>query len=460
VRSGILKSSGFRGRLRGRVLFLRAEYPQKGGLGMPRRTLPLTDTQIRNAKPKAEEGKVKEFKLFDGAGLFLLVTAAGGKLWRFKYRFGGTEKLLSFGSYPQISLVDARQRREDARKLIANGVDPGEVKRAQKAAVICNNENSFEVVARTWHAGKLEGWSDTHAKTTLNRLEKNVFPWLGGKQPCAITLSDIKSVLHRIEERAPESARRMHIALNMILRYCVVSEHINRNPLEGLKPKDIFTREPIEQHFPALTKPHELAPLLRAIDDFKGTFPVKCALQLAPLVFVRPGELRHAEWTEIDFDAAEWNIPIEKMKLPTKEKIKRKGDYHCVPLSRQAIEILKSIQPLTCRSPYVFPGARSHHRPMSEGALTAAIHRMGYHGEMTWHGFRAVARTMLDEVEGLEFPVDIIEHQLAHAVRDALGRAYNRTTKLPQRRKMMQTWADYLDGLRVGAKVIPIKCAG
>jgi integrase len=211
----------------------------------------------------------------------------------------------------------------------------------------------------------------------------------------------------------------------------------------------------MEKHFPALTQPKELAPLLRAIDDFKGSFIVKCALQLAPLVFVRPGELRHAEWKEINFDAAEWNIPIEKMKLSTREKNKRKGDFHCVPLSRQAIEILKGIQPLSGRSSYVFPGARSYLRPMSEAALTAAIHRMGYQGEMTWHGFRAVARTMLDEV--LEFRPDFIEHQLAHSVRDALGRAYNRTSHMAERRKMMQTWADYLDGLRTGAKVIPLK---
>jgi integrase len=247
----------------------------------------------------------------------------------------------------------------------------------------------------------------------------------------------------------------MYVALNMIFRYCVASEYIGRNPLEGLKPKDIMLREPIESHFPALTQPKELAPLLRAIDDFKGSFIVKCALQLAPLVFVRPGELRHAEWKEIDFETAEWNIPVEKMKLSTREKNRRKGDFHCVPLSKQAIEILKAIQPLTGRGPYIFTGARSYLRPMSEAALTAAIHRMGYQGEMTWHGFRAVARTMLDEV--LQFRPDVIEHQLAHAVRDALGRAYNRTSHLAERRKMMQRWADYLDDLRAGAKVISLR---
>jgi integrase len=417
---------------------------------MPKRILPLTDMKVQKAKP-AE----KEYKLSDGGGLFLLVTPSGGKLWNLKYRFNDKERRLSFGAYPAISLSDARQRREDARKLLANGVDPSEIKKAQKAAVISSSEHSFEVVARTWHAGKSEGWAVSHAKTTMERLEKNIFPWLGAKPVNEIKLSDIKPVLHRIEERAPESARRMYVALNMIFRYCVASEYIDRNPLEGLKPKDIMKREPIEKHFPALTQPKELAPLLRAIDDFKGSFTVKCALQLAPLVFVRPGELRHAEWSEINLDVAEWNIPVEKMKLSTREKIKRKGDFHCVPLSRQAIEVLKAIQPLTGRSPYVFPGARSYLRPMSEAALTAAIHRMGYQGEMTWHGFRAVARTMLDEV--LQFRPDFIEHQLAHAVRDALGRAYNRTSHLAERKKMMQTWAEYLDGLKSGAKVIPLR---
>jgi integrase len=407
----------------------------------------LTDVKVRNAK----SGE-KQVKLFDGDGLFLLVTPTGGKWWRFKYRFEGKEKLLSLGTYPEISLADARQRREDARKLLANRVDPGEVKKAQKTAYVSKNENSFEVVARSWHSIKAPGWAESHAKTTLERLQNNIFPWLGAKPINEIKLSDIKSVLHRIEERAPESARRMYVALNMILRYCVATEYIERNPLEGLKPKDILTREPIEKHFPALTKPQELAPFLRSIDDFKGSFVVKCALQLAPLVFVRPGELRHAEWAEFDFVTAEWNIPVVKMKLTMKEKLKRKGDSHCVPLSQQAIGILKAIQPLTERSPYVFPGARSSLRPMSEAALTAAIHRMGYQGEMTWHGFRAVARTILDEV--LEFRPDFIEHQLAHAVRDALGRAYNRTSHLPERKKMMQDWADYLDKIKVGAKVI------
>lgn len=408
---------------------------------MPKRIQPLSDIQVKNAKPKD-----KDYKLSDGFGLYLLITPSGGKLWRMQYRFIGKQKLLSFGSYPHLSISEARQRREDAKKLLANGFDPGAVKKAQRAALLSKQEHSFEVIARMWHAGKVEGWAESHSKTTMERMEKNLFPWLGKMLVSEIKLSDIKPILHRIEDRAPESARRMYVVLNMIFRFCVASDLIMRNPFEGLKPSDIMRREPIEKHYPAITDPKVLTSLLFAIDDFNGSFVVKCALQLAPLVFVRPGELRHAEWSEINFDSSEWNIPVEKMKLSRKEKSKRKGDFHCVPLCRQANEILKALQPLTGRSPYVFPSARSYLRPMSEAALTAALHRMGYKGEMTWHGFRASARTILDEV--LHFRTDYIEHQLAHAVRDPLGRAYNRTTHLAERTTMMQAWGDYLDQLK------------
>ena len=417
---------------------------------MPKRIVPLSDLQVSRAKPQA-----KQVTLFDGGGLFLLVTPTGGKLWRFKYRFGGKERLLSFGSYPEISLAEARQRRDDARKLLANDVDPGEIKKAQKQARHADSDNSFEVIARAWHATNTPRWAASHAKTTLARLEKTVFPWLGSKPVNEIKLSDLKPALHRIEERAPESARRMLVCCNMIFRYCLATERIDRNPLEGLKPRDILTTTPIEHHLPAITDPKELAALLRSIDDFKGSFVVKCALQLAPLVFQRPGDLRQMEWVDIDFDKAEWNIPIEKMKLTAKEKAKRKGEAHCVPLSTQVLEILRQIQPLTQHSRYVFPGHRTPLKHMSEAALTAALHRMGYQGEMSWHGFRATARTILDEVLG--FRPDFIEHQLAHAVRDTLGRAYNRTSHLPERKKMMQVWADYLEGLKRRAIIIPLR---
>ena len=419
---------------------------------MPKRVAPLSDVQVKNAKPQAQE-----YKLTDGYGLLLLVTPSGGKLWRYDYRFGGKRKAIALGAYPAVSLSDARIRREDARKLLANGVDPGEIKKAQKQARYSESEDSFEVQARAWHKANVPAWADSHAKTTLARLEKSVFPWIGSKVVSEVKLGDIKGVLRRIEERAPESARRMYVCLNMIFRYCVASEKMERNPLEGLKPRDVLTSNPIEQHFPAITDPKELAALLRSIDDFKGSYVVKCALRIAPLVFQRPGDLRQMEWADVDFDKAEWNIPVEKMKLTKKEKVKRKGEAHCVPLATQALDILRELQPLTGHSRYVFPGHRTHLKPLSEAALTAALHRMGYQGEHSWHGFRATARTILDEVLG--FRPDFIEHQLAHAVRDTFGRAYNRTSHLAERKKMMQAWADYLNGLKLAksGKIVPMK---
>ena len=419
---------------------------------MPKRIVALTDTEIRKAKAKE-----KNYKLYDGGGLFLLVTPTGGKLWRLKYSFGGTEKLLALGIYPEISLSDARQRRDDAKKLLANGTDPGEVKKLQKTAQFSDAENSFEMVSRKWHAINTLRWSPTHAKTTLERLTREVFPNIGSKPVNKITLSDLKAILHRIEDKAPESARRVYMILCMVLRYCVVTELIERSPLEGLKPRDLMTKDPIKKNFPAITNPIELAPLLRIIDDFKGSYQVKCALQLAPLLFQRPGDLRCMEWADIDLEAGEWNIPIPKMKLPQKEKIRRKDETHCVPLSVQAVDILKRLQPFSGHSKYCFPSYRTPLKTITDATLTAALHRMGYQNEQSLHGFRATARTLLDEVLG--FPPDHIEHQLAHAVRDSLGRAYNRTSHLPARRAMMQQWADYLDGLKVGAKVIPLKRA-
>lgn len=419
---------------------------------MPKRVAPLSDVQVKNAKAKAAE-----HKLADGGGLFLLVTPAGGKLWRLKYRFGGKEKTLALGMYPEVSLTDARQRREDARRLLANGVDPGEVKKAQKLARFSIEADSFEVQAREWHAANVPNWADSHARTTLSRLEKSVFPWIGAKAVAQIKLTDVKGVLRRIEERAPESARRMYVSLSMIFRYCVANDKIERSPMEGLKPRDLLTTNPIRQHLPAITDPKELGALLRAIDEFKGSFVVKCALHIAAMTFQRPGDLRFMEWVDVDFDKAEWNIPIEKMKLTKKAKAERKGDRHCVPLSTQALDVLRQLHPLTGHSRYVFPGHRTHLKPLSEAALTAALHRMGYRDEMSWHGFRATARTILDEVLG--FRPDFIEHQLAHAVRDALGRSYNRTSHLAERKKMMQTWSDYLAGLKVekSGKVLPLR---
>ena len=406
---------------------------------MPKKIRPLSDTEVRSGKPHQ-----KQYKLFDGGGLFLLITPQGGKLWRCKYRYGNKERLLAFGAYPEISLSDARQRREDARRQIANGIDPGAVRKAQKQAATEETE-TFEVIAREWHIEFMPTWTSGHAVTIMSRLERDLFPWIGKRPIAEIKAPELLTVLRRVESRgALESAHRIRTIAGQVFRYAVATGRAERDPAADLKGA---LPQPGEKHHAAITDPKQVAPLLRAIDGYQGHFVVKCALRLAPMFFVRPGELRHAEWTEIDLDATVWNIPAHKMKMK---------QAHVVPLCCQAVEILTELKQLTGASKYVFPSGRSFARPMSENAILAALRRMGYDKDtMTGHGFRAMARTILDE-ELLVRP-DFIEHQLAHAVRDPNGRAYNRTAHLAERRKMMQTWADYLDGLKAGAIVIPFK---
>jgi integrase len=409
----------------------------------------LTDIKARNTNPAR-----KPKKLSDRDGLYLLVTPQGGKYWRFKYRFEGKEKLLALGTYPEISLGDARERRQEARKQVAHGIDPGAVKKALKASLAARNANSFEVVAREWHEKFKGSWSPNYTHATITRLERNIFPWMGQRPISEIEPPEVLAVLQRIESRgASETARRMKIVCGQVFRYAVATGRAKRDQTADLKGA---LRPVISKHMAALTDPKEVAPLLRAIEDYKGSFVVKCALQLAALFFVRPGELRSAEWSEINLEKAEWNIPIVRMKLPLKTKQERKGQSHLVPLSSQAVKILEEIKPLTGQGKYIFPSYRSSLRPMSDNAILSALRRMGFSkDEMSGHGFRAMARTILDEV--LQIRPDFIEHQLAHAVRDPNGRAYNRTSHLAERRKMMQTWADYLDGLKSGAKMIPFR---
>ncbi|MFH1992209.1 MAG: integrase arm-type DNA-binding domain-containing protein [Pseudomonadota bacterium] len=406
---------------------------------MPKRITPLSEIKLRTAKPQ-----VNEYKIFDGGGLFLLVTPSGGRLWHFKYRYDKKERKLTFGPYPEISLADARQRRDEARKQVANGIDPGAVRKAQRQAETEETE-TFEVIAREWHTKFTHTWAPGHAVKLLSALKRDLFPWVGSRPIKELKAVELLESLQRIEGRgALETAHRMRGLLGQIFRYAVATGRAERDPtadLRGALP------QPNENHHAAITDPKEVAPLLRAIDGYQGHFVVKCALRLAPMLFVRPGELRHAEWAEIDLDEAVWNIPAHKMKMK---------EPHLVPLSNQAVEILRELQPLTGRSRYVFPSARSFARPMSNNAILAALRRMGYDKDtMTGHGFRAMARTILDEV--LQFRPDFIEHQLAHAVRDPNGRAYNRTAHLEERRRMMQKWADYLDALKAGAVVIPLK---
>ncbi len=409
---------------------------------MPKRTVPLSDAKIRNAKPQA-----KEVKYFDGGGLFLLVTPTGGRLWRLKYRHAGKEKQLALGSYPEVSLADAREKRDAARKQIAAGIDPGETRKAEKRTGSENAANTFEAVAREWHARQKGVWTEGHAERTMQRLERDVFRCIGARPISEITAPELLTVFRRIESRgAHETAHRARFVCGQVFRYAVATGRAERDPAADLKG----ALTPLKvRHHAAITDPKEVASLLRAIDGYQGSFVVKCALQLAPLTIVRPGELRQAEWAEIDLDAAEWNIPAERMKMKV---------AHLVPLSAQAVTILRELQGLTGNSRYVFPSGRSFARPMSNNAVNAALRRMGFDkDEMTGHGFRAMARTILDEV--LQVRVDFIEHQLAHAVKDPNGRAYNRTAHLSERRKMMQLWADYLDGLKSGAKVIPLRRA-
>lgn len=397
----------------------------------------LTDTAIRNAKPSA-----KPYKLADEKGLYLLVNAAG-KYWRLDYRFDGKRKTLSFGVYPDVRLADAREKREAARKLLANGVDPGEARKAQKAARADRAANSFEAVAREWFAKHSPSWAASHANKIIQRLEKDVFPWLGDKPIAEIPAPALLAVLRRIENRgAHDTAHRAHQNCGQIFRYGIATGRCERDPAADLRGALAPAQR---QHFASITEPAAVGELLRAIDGFKGSFQVACALKLAPMLFVRPGELRKASWADFDLDGGEWRYHVTKTKTE-----------HIVPLAKQAVAILRELQALSGHREHVFPG-RDPAKPMSEAAINAALRRMGYdtRTEITGHGFRAMARTLLHEELG--FAPEIIEHQLAHKVPDTLGAAYNRTKFLKQRASMMQAWADYLDELKAGAAVLTFK---
>jgi integrase len=392
--------------------------------------MPLTELQIKGEKP-AEKSK----RLSDAHGLYLLLNPDGSRWWRMDYRFAGKRKTLSLGTYPDVSLKDARAKLEDARGDIRRGVDPSEKRRATKTSG--KGANSFETIAREWFTKFKSSWVDAHSDRILRRLERDVFPWIGEQDIATIKVQVLLTVLRRIENRgAVETAHRALQNCSQIFRYAVATGRAERDITADLR--GAIPPSKAKNHA-AITEPELIGALLRVMDGYEGGLITRAALRLAPLVFVRPGELRHAKWADIDLKAAEWRFVSSKTKQP-----------HLVPLSSQAVTILKDLQPLTAESEYVFPSARSFRRAMSANAVLAALRRMGYGNEdMTGHGFRAMARTVLDEVLGQR--VDWIEHQLAHAVKDANGRAYNRTAHLPQRREMMQVWADYLDGLRESA---------
>lgn len=399
----------------------------------------LTDVKIRGAKPGP-----KAVKLADGGGLYLEVTPTGSKLWRLKYRLGGTERRLAIGAYPQVGLKQARERRDEAKALIAQGVDPVAAKREGKArleAEARKEAETFERIAREWIVQNQPTWAARHTESIVRRLERHVFPFIGSRPVSDINAPELLTVARRIEAQGiNETAHRALQVCGQVFRYAVATGRAERDPSGDLRG----ALAPVKKgHFAAITDPREVSGLLRAMDGYQGSFVVSGALRLAPLVFVRPGELRHAEWAEVDLEAAEWRIPGEKMKM---------GQKHVVPLSRQAVAILLELRPLTGEGRYVFPGLRTADRPISENTINAALRRLGFASdEMTGHGFRAMASTILNE-QG--WHRDAIERQLAHAERNAVRAAYNYAEHLPERRKMMQAWADYLDALKSGAQAL------
>lgn len=400
--------------------------------------MPLVDLSLRKAGPGD-----KPHKLVDGKGLYLLVQTTGGKLWRLNYRFDGKQKTLALGSYPDVSLTKAREKREEARKLLAEGIDPGAAKQEDKRARKIAAASSFEAVAREWFAGRKPTWASSHADKIISRLENDIFPWLGKKPIAEITAPELLVVIRRIEGRGVrETAHRALQNCGQVFRYAVVTGRALRDPTGDLRGALAPAKS---KHHASLVEPNQVAELLRAMDAFKGTLVVQSALKLAPLVFARPGELRQMRWSELDLEKAEWRYLVSKTKTD-----------HIVPLATQAVVILKELQALTGTREYVFTGGRDPKRPMSDAAVNAALRRMGYDTktEITGHGFRAMARTIL--AEELHIKPEVIEHQLAHKVPDSLGTAYNRTKFLRERRIMMQTWADYLDKLKTGVEVIPL----
>ncbi|WP_321853402.1 tyrosine-type recombinase/integrase [Burkholderia cenocepacia] len=403
--------------------------------------MPLTDTAIRNAKPAD-----KPVRLFDGGGLYLEIAPSGGKWWRLKYRFGGKEKRYSLGVYPEVTLATARKKRDEAREKLAAGIDPGEAKKAEKRASLLAAAHSFEVVARGWMDERKTTVEPAQHAKTLARMENDVFPWLGKRPIAEIDAPEILVVLKRVDGRGARfTAHRIRSEISRVFRYGIKEGHCKADPA-----RDLVDAIPPAQttHFASITEPEKVGEMLRAFDGFTGTFPVLCALKLAPMLFVRPGELRKAEWAQFDLDKGEWRYFVNKTKTD-----------HLVPLAAQAVTILRELHALTGEGIYVFPGARDRNRPMSEAAINAALRRLGYdtRTEITGHGFRAMARTILHEE--LEEKPEVIEHQLAHTVPDSLGRAYNRTKFIKARRSMMQQWADYLDKLKAGAEIIPIAAA-
>ncbi len=390
----------------------------------------LTDRGIVNLKATG-----KQHKHFDGGGLYLLVSPAGGKLWRLFYRINGKEKLLSFGKYPAISLKMARQLRDEAKELIAQGIDPAERKKQAKVVEQELVLNTFENIAREWHDKFKDRWTEKNAKVILARMQRDIFPHIGSIPIRELKAPQLLDVARRIADRgALDYAHRALQYCSMVFRYAIANGKAEHNIVADLRGALPTARV---KHHATIVDPKKIGELLRSIDSFDGYFPVACALKLAPLVFVRPGELRCAAWDEFDFDKAEWRIPAARMKMK---------EQHIVPLAHQSMEVLDALRRNTGHGPLLFPSIRSTSRPISDNTVNSALRRLGYtKEELTGHGFRSMASTLLNE---LGWNRDAIERQLAHGERNAVRAAYNFAEFLPERRKMMQAWADYLDELR------------
>lgn len=411
----------------------------------------LTDAQCKNAVCPPEKPRMR---MADSGGLYLEVSPNGSKRWFWKYRKDGKEGRLALGGYPAVGVMTARRSRDAARLKKADGIDPVQARKAEKLKSVNPSGDTFKLVALEWYDKQAPQWSEAHAVRSKRQLERDIFPWIGDRRIREIEPVELLAALRKTEERgAIETADRGLMLCRQIWRYAVATGRVGREITGDLKGALTPYRG---KHFAAITEPMELGKLIRAIRAYKGGPVVRAALQLAPMLLQRPGELRAAQWSEIDLEGALWTIPAARMKR-TKDG-KENGDPHVVPLPRQAIEIIKGLHGYTGHSLMVFPGERDRQRPISDNSVRTALISLGYTSDVqTWHGFRATARTML--AEQLEVDPLVIEAQLAHSVRDANGRAYNRTTYLKQRTGMMQQWADYLDKLAAGAEVVTLRAA-
>jgi integrase len=408
----------------------------------------LTDAQCRNASCPPDKARAR---FADSGGLYLEVSPNGSRRWFWKYRKDGKEGRMAFGAHPDVSLKAARLARDEAKKVKDTGTDPVQARKVDKLKTSASDGVTFEATAREWHTMQAPNWSDSHAGRALRQLERDLFPFLGARNLADILPMELLATLRKIEARgAIETADRALMLARQVWRYGVATGRAERDITQDLKGALTPYRG---KHFAATTNPGDLGELLRAMYGYKGGPIVRVALKLAPMLFQRPNELRGMAWAELDLDNSLWTIPAGRMKR--NKDGKENGAAHLVPLPRQAVELLRELQGLTGRGDLVFPGERSHDRPMSDNSVRSALLALGYGPDrQTWHGFRATARTILAEV--LEFDPLIIEAQLAHTVKDANGRAYNRTTYLKQRADMMQRWADYLDKLRIGGDVIEL----